>query len=102
MVCHKLLESGAVPGGELVTGHYFARSTDTISDHGWIAFSDGTILDPTRWCMEDENPAIYLGPRDDCYDLGSARWDAEVKEIGKSFAYTGLRAEDMKEMLGAL
>lgn len=66
----KMVRLGLVEG-VAVYGHYhgpicpwspfFASSGGGFVHHGWIALSDGRVLDPTRWVFEGEEPYLYLG-----------------------------------------
>ncbi len=65
--------------GSAVYGHWLGpvapesifgyRSIVGFVQHGWIEMSDGSVVDPTRWCFEAVDPYIYVGPNDH-YDRG--------------------------------
>lgn len=73
-----LVRKGVVLG-EVVTGYY--DDGENVTDHCWIKLPDGTILDPTRFWLEDKEPYIFQGPADDHYDEGGVRWEAELEAL---------------------
>ena len=80
-VCMEALHAGLVPGGKLATGYYHSDDGDTVTDHGWVVMSDGRIWDPTRWCIEEKTPNIYIGPATPNYDEDGVRWHAELETL---------------------
>lgn len=86
--CHgiasQIIEKGIVKG-RVVRGHYHGPVEEgsmffgkPIIPHSWIELEDGTILDPTRWCFEDDYPYIYICKGDSDYDIGGDDWRATM------------------------
>jgi len=83
--------------GELVTGFY--DDEENVTDHGWLEMPDGSVVDPTRWTLEDRKPYIYRGPPDGCYDKDGIRWEAEQRALRAKFFPEVSLAEEWKELL---
>lgn len=89
--CHEIatlaVETGVLEGrteygiwlGPIAPDSLFGRRP--VARHGWIRLEDGRVADPTRWVFEGAEPYIYIGD-DDFYDLGGARFRAEVTGRG--------------------
>jgi hypothetical protein len=81
--------------GELVTGYY--HLTDAVWDHAWVKRPDGSVYDPTLWCILGEGvPRIYAGPLLPGYDEEGVRWE---KEVNKAFGALMHRSNDYGAML---
>jgi len=79
--CHEIacavLEHCLIPGIDrygLYHGYINPNSifgNRSFTAHGWIELEDDSILDPTRWVFECEEPYVYHGTYDDGeYDIG--------------------------------
>lgn len=78
-----LLETGIAPEGSVNRyGHWLGEVTDKwfgwnpklpFQRHVWLETTNGTIIDPTRWCFTGEEPYIYVGKNDGEYDFGGQR-----------------------------
>lgn len=82
--CHgiaSLIIKKGIVKGRVVRGHYYGPVEEgsmffgkPIIPHSWIELEDGTIVDPTRWCFEDDHPYLYTTKGDDDYDVGGDDW----------------------------
>lgn len=67
LIVRAIMDIGII-GAEYRRGHWLGPGGFT--QHSWMEFPGGLIVDPTRWVFENREPYIYVG-RNDYYDTGS-------------------------------
>lgn len=101
--CHgiasAIVKSGMIDGrverghwlGDVSAGSTFYKRT--IIPHSWIRASDGSIIDPTRWCFEQVEPYIYIGKDEDSYDVGGNQLRMAIMNPLPEFNPNGKRVD---------